>query len=333
MSRKTFQAMVVEETENGHFFRQIASRNVDDLPAGDVLVRVKYSSLNYKDVLSAIGNRGVTKKYPHTPGIDAAGVIEETQSNKFQAGEQVIVTSYDLGMNTSGGFAEYIRVPSDWVVKKPANLSLRESMIYGTAGFTAALSVYRLIGHGISSDQGEVLVSGATGGVGGIAVSILSKAGYQVVAINGKIDREQYLLELGASRVISIEEASDTSGKPLLKELWAGVIDTVGGEILATAIKSTDYGGGVTCCGNVASHELPLNVYPFILRGVTLMGIDSQNCPMSIRTEVWQKIADEWNIDHLDALTTEISLYDLNERIELILQRKHKGRTIVKLPE
>lgn len=333
MSRKTFQAMVVEETEKDQFVRNITTRNIDDLPAGDVLVRVKYSSLNYKDVLSAIGNRGVTRKYPHTPGIDAAGVVEESQSDEFRAGEQVIVTSYDLGMNTSGGFAEYIRVPSDWVVRKPANLSLRESMVYGTAGFTAALSVYRLIDHGVSSDRGEVLVSGATGGVGGIAVSILSKAGYKVVAINGKIDREPYLLELGASRVIDIEEASDTSGKPLLKGLWAGVVDTVGGDVLATAIKSTDYGGGVTCCGNVASHELPINVYPFILRGVTLMGIDSQNCPMPIRTKVWQKIAREWKIDHLDALTTEVSLDDLNERIDLILERKHKGRTIVKLPE
>lgn len=333
MGQKTFKAMVVTETEGNQFIKQIKERSLDELPAGEVLVRVKYSSLNYKDVLSTIGNRGVTKKYPHTPGIDAAGIVEESKSDKFKVGDEVIVTSYDLGMNTSGGFGQYIRVPADWVVKKPENLALRESMIYGTAGFTAALSVYRLVDHGIKPEQGQILVSGATGGVGSIAVSILSKAGYEVVAVNGVVDEKDYLLEIGAKNVISIEEATDTSGKPLLKGLWAGGVDTIGGEILATTIKSINYGGAVTCCGNVGSHDLPLNVYPFILRGVTLMGIDSQNCPMPIRTKVWQKIASDWKIDRLDPITTEVSLDELSDRIELVLQRKHKGRTIVKLPD
>jgi len=333
MNQKTFKAMVVTEKENDQFVREIKDRNIDDLPQGDVLVNVKYSSLNYKDVLSAIGNRGVTRQYPHTPGIDAAGTVAESQSKDFKTGDEVIVTSYDLGMNTSGGFGQYIRVPADWVVKMPENLSPRESMIFGTAGFTAALSVYRLVDYGITPDMGRILVSGATGGVGSIAVSILTKAGYEVVAVNGIVDEKDFLLEIGAKEVISIEDATDSSGKPLLKGLWAGGIDTIGGEILATMIKSIQPDGGVTCCGNVGSHDLPLNVYPFILRGVTLMGIDSQNSPMPMRVKVWNKIASEWKLDRLELLTTEVSLDELNERIDLILQRKHKGRTIIRLPE
>jgi len=333
MNQKTFKAMVVTEKENDQFDREIKDRNIDDLPQGDVLVNVKYSSLNYKDVLSAIGNRGVTRQYPHTPGIDAAGIVAESQSKDFKTGDEVIVTSYDLGMNTSGGFGQYIRVPAGWVVKMPEHLSSRESMIFGTAGFTAALSVYRLVDYGITPDMGRILVSGATGGVGSIAVSILAKAGYDVVAVNGIVDEKDFLLEIGAKEVISIEDATDSSGKPLLKGLWAGGIDTIGGEILATMIKSMQPDGGVTCCGNVGSHDLPLNVYPFILRGVTLMGIDSQNCPMPMRLKVWNKIASDWKLERLDLLTTEVSLNGLNERIDLILQRKHKGRTIVRLPE
>ena len=333
MNQKTFKAMVVSEGENNQFVREIKDRNLDDLPDGDVLIKVVYSSLNYKDVLSSIGNRGVTKKYPHTPGIDAAGIVAESQSKDFKAGDEVIVTSYDLGMNTSGGFGQYIRVPSQWVVKMPEHLSPRESMIFGTAGFTAALSVYRLVDYGVTPNKGRILVSGATGGVGSIAVSILTKAGYEVVAVNGIVDEKDFLLEIGAKEVISIEEATDSSGKPLLKGLWAGGIDTIGGEILATMIKSIQSDGGVTCCGNVGSHDLPLNVYPFILRGVTLMGIDSQNCPMPMRLKVWNKIANEWELEHLELLTTEVSLDELDERIDLILQKKHKGRTIVRLPE
>jgi putative YhdH/YhfP family quinone oxidoreductase len=333
MDQKTFKAMVVTETQDNQFIRQITDKAFDELPEGDVLVKVKYSSLNYKDVLSATGNKGVTKKYPHTPGIDAAGVVEESVSDDFKVGDRVIVTSYDLGMNTSGGFGQYIRVPASWVVKLPKDLSLRESMIYGTAGFTAALSVYRLINYGVTPDQGEILVSGATGGVGSIALSILTKAGYQVVAVNGIVDEREYLLDLGAKEVISIEEATDSTGKPLLKGKWAGAIDTVGGEMLATTIKSTQYGGAVTCCGNVGSHDLPLNVYPFIIRGVCLIGIDSQSCPMATRQKVWQKIASDWKLEYLDPLTTETSLEGLDERIELVRQYKHKGRTIVHLPE
>ena len=206
-------------------------------------------------------------------------------------------------------------------------------MIYGTAGFTAALSVWYMIEGGVTPERGEILVSGATGGVGSIAVSILSKLGYTVAAVNGVVDETDYLMEIGAGKVVSIEDATDTSGRPLLKNLWAGVIDTVGGDILATAIKSASPYATVTCCGNVASPDLPLNVYPFILRGVTLVGIDSQNCPMPIRSKIWQKIAGEWKIDRLQALTTEATFDELDDKIELMLQGKHVGRTIIKMSD
>jgi acrylyl-CoA reductase (NADPH) len=330
---KTFPALVVTETEDKKYLREIKERTLEDLPAGEVLLRVKYSSLNYKDVLSAIGNKGVTKQYPHTPGIDAAGVVEESQSPDFKPGDEVIVTSYDLGMNTPGGFGQYIRVPAAWVVKRPEGLSLRESMIHGTAGFTASLSVYRLVGAGVTADQGKILVSGATGGVGSVAVAILAKEGYQVAAVSGRAETHDYLRKIGAAEIVSAEAATDQSGKPLLKTQWAGSIDTVGGPLLGTTIKSVQYGGVVTCCGNVASPDLPLTVYPFILRGVTLIGIDSQNCPMPTRVQVWQNLAGKWKLPNLEELATETTLEGLNDQIERILKRQHQGRTIVKLPE
>jgi len=331
VTEKTYKALMVEETGDKTYERKLTDLPLDRLPAGDVLVRVLYSSLNYKDVLSATGNKGVTRNYPHTPGIDAAGVVEESTNPNFKAGDEVIVTSYDLGMNTSGGFGQYIRVPAEWVVRLPEHLSLRESMVYGTAGFTAALSVYRLMDYGLTPDQGEVLVTGATGGVGSIAVSILSKIGFTVTAVNGIVDEADYLREIGARSVIGIEEATDTSGRPMLTARWAGCVDTVGGSILASAIRSTAPGGGVTCCGNVLSPELPITVFPFILRGITLMGIDSQNCPMPARQKTWDMIAGEWKIPWLDRITSETTLQGLDERIDMMLSGKHKGRTIVSL--
>ncbi|MBC2581700.1 YhdH/YhfP family quinone oxidoreductase [Clostridium sp. DJ247] len=286
MTVKNFKAMVVNELEYNKFSREILTREISTLPEGDVLINVKYSSLNYKDALSSTGNKGVTKKYPHTPGIDASGIVIESTYKGFNAGDQVIVTGYDLGMNTSGGFGQYIRVPSDWVVKLPQNLSLKESMIYGTAGFTAALSIYKLITSGVSPNDGEILVTGATGGVGSITVSILNKLGYKVIAATGKPESKDMLLKLGAKDIILREELYDKSGRALLKGKWAGVIDTVGGNLLATAIKSTKYGGSVTCCGNVASHELSISVYPFILRGISVLGVDSVQCPMDLRLKI-----------------------------------------------
>jgi acrylyl-CoA reductase (NADPH) len=331
MSAQTFKAVAVEEVGEKNFVRTIKDRSVDDLPDGEVLIRVHYSSLNYKDALSSIGNKGVTKNYPHTPGVDASGVVQESTHSGFSAGDQVIVTGYDLGANTSGGFGEYIRVPADWVLKLPPGLTLKDSMVYGTAGFTAALSVMGLEKNGVTPASGEILVTGATGGVGSVAVGILSQTGYEVVAATGKKDQTQFLSDLGAKEVIGRDEVIDESGRALLKGRWAGVVDTVGGDILATAIKSTRQEGTVTCCGNAASGDLPLNVYPFILRAVTLIGIDSSNCPMKRRTEAWDRLSRDWNLDNLDLIGREVTLEELDKEIPLILEGKQVGRVVVNL--
>jgi len=330
MNKKIFKTLIVSEEEPKKFVRVIREKHVEDLPPGEVLIRVKYSSLNYKDALSASGNRGVTRNYPHTPGIDAAGTVEESGSDTFAAGEKVLVTGYDLGMNTSGGYGQYIRVPSGWVVPLPEGLSLKESMIYGTAGFTAGMSVFALASV-VEPINGEILVTGATGGVGSIAAAILAHLGYSVVAVSGKAEASGFLKELGVAKIIDRTEAVDASGRPLLKGQWAGVVDTVGGDILATAIKSTNLHGIVTCCGNVASPDLPLTVFPFILRGVCLQGIDSQNCPMDHRLQVWRKLAGEWKFSKLESLHKEVGLAGLNENIDLILKGKQKGRIVVDL--
>ncbi|HDR7793160.1 TPA: YhdH/YhfP family quinone oxidoreductase [Bacillus luti] len=331
MDHTSFRAIVVNEMENHQFERKVVEREVRSLPEGDVLVRVHYSSLNYKDALSATGNKGVTRTYPHTPGIDAAGEVVSSEDDSFKVGDQVIVTGYDLGMNTSGGFGEYIRVPSSWIVPLPAGLSLKESMMYGTAGFTAAISVYKLIRAGITPSRGDILVTGATGGVGSVAVSILSKLGYNVVGATGKMKEEQMLLHLGANKVIHRDELHDKSGRPMLKGIYAGVIDTVGGSMLETALKLVRYDGCVTTCGNVAGHELHTTVYPFILRGVSLLGIDSVQCPVDVRREVWALLAAEWKNSNLASYTEECTLEELDERFTFILQGKLKGRTVLKM--
>ena len=329
---ETFKALWITEQPGGESFTQnIIQREISSLPAGEVLIRVHYSSLNYKDALSATGNRGVTRNYPHTPGIDAAGVVAESQSPDFQPGDKVLVTGYDLGMNSSGGFAEYIRVPAEWVVPLPEGLGLRESMIYGTAGFTAALSVYQLQKHNITPGTGKVVVTGATGGVGSIAVGILGKVGYDVAAVTGKPEAESFLRQLGAGEILSREEVDDQSGKPFLKARFIGAIDTVGGNILATLLKSLQYGGVATCCGLVQSPKLNTTVFPFILKGVSLIGIDSVQCGQAVRKTVWGKLAGEWKLEHLNELAHECALEELPEKIGLILQGKLKGRTVVKL--
>lgn len=327
----SFKALLIEETEAGTFSRSIVTRSTDELPAGEVLVRVHYSSLNYKDALSAAGNRGVTRRYPHTPGIDAAGVVEESSHPGWPAGTEVVVCCYDLGMNTAGGFGQYIRVPADWVMAKPEGLTLAETMAYGTAGFTAAQCVERLVNHPVTPANGKILVTGATGGVGMVAVALLARLGFRVTAVTGKPQQEAILRELGAQEIVPREKAVDTSGKMLFKEKWAGVVDTVGGQPLATAVKSTRYGGIVTCCGNAASGDLPLNVYPFILRGVTLAGIDSAKCGMAQRVRVWGKLATAWRLADIERRATTIPLEALDDAIALMLQGKHAGRTIVDL--
>jgi putative YhdH/YhfP family quinone oxidoreductase len=325
-----FRGMVVAESGDGEFVRKIVERNLDELPPGEVLVRVHWSSLNYKDALSASGNRGVTKNYPHTPGIDAAGIVAESAHADFSCGDNVLVTSYDLGMNTSGGFAEYIRVPAAWVVPLPEGLSLRESMVLGTAGFTAGLAV-RALGGIVAQNRGEILVTGASGGVGILAVSILARLGCQVAAVSGKPQAGDLLRSLGVTTLLTREEAVEGKEKPLLKGRWAGIIDGVGGDILSTAVKSLLPQGVAACYGNVASADLPLTVFPFILRGVSLIGIDSQSCPMRDRRDVWRCLAGEWKPKHLDRICREVALDELDKEIGVILRGAQQGRVIVRI--
>jgi acrylyl-CoA reductase (NADPH) len=327
MEEITFKGLMVEELKD-RFSRTIKTRSVDDLPKNDLLIRVRYSSLNYKDALSANGNKGVTRTYPHTPGIDAVGSIVHSDTNKFREGEEVIVTSYDLGMNTPGGFGQYISVPAAWAVKLPDELSMKESMILGTAGLTAGMSVLRMTEH-IKPEDGKVVVSGATGGVGALSIAILAKLGFEVSAISGKEAAHDFLLRLGASEVIARKDFEQDNERPMMKGDYAGGIDTVGGSILGNMIKSIRPMGVVTCCGNVASPKLHLTVFPFILRGVSLIGIDSQNYPMAYREMVWNKLAADWKPDNLIDVYTEISLGELSAHIDLMLDGKLKGRTIV----
>jgi acrylyl-CoA reductase (NADPH) len=329
--QQNFKAMVVRETAQGQFVREIKQKTLSELPANEVLIEVKYSALNYKDALSATGNKGVTRNYPHTPGIDAAGVVAESSNLAFEEGDEVVVTGFDLGMNTSGGFGRYIRVPAGWVLRLPGNLSLRESMAYGTAGFTAALCVLKLSAHGLNKDSGEVLVTGATGGVGSIAVGILAKAGFHVVAATGKTEEKDFLTRLGAEQVISRAEADDTSGRPMLKGRWGGVVDTVGGNILATAIRSTKEEGCIACCGNAMSADLVMSVFPFILRGVSLLGVNSVEIPIGDRLLAWQKLAQEWKLDLSSDLVSECSLEELSPKIDQILTGGIRGRVVVDL--
>lgn len=331
MTELKFSALVVFSEQGQPIHRACVERTLADLPPGEVLIRVRYSSLNYKDALSATGNRGVTKIYPHTPGIDAAGTVVDSSDPRWRPGDEVICTGYDLGMNTAGGFGQYIRVPGSWVVRKPAALSLLASMELGTAGFTAALSVSALENYGVPPSKGPILVTGATGGVGTIALMLLHQLGYQAVAVTGKQDSYPWLQSLGASTILGREDILADKDKGLLPVRWAGVIDTVGGEMLATAIKGVDYDGVVTSCGNAASADLPLNVYPFILRGVHLVGIYSANCPMARRLAIWENLAGDWKLDHLARISRVVSLHQLEDEIMAMKAGKSKGRCVVDL--
>ncbi len=332
VANTTFRALVVTETEPKTFVRKIETRSTADLPPGDLLIRVHYSSLNYKDALSASGNRGVTRTYPHTPGIDAAGVVAESGSASFAPGDEVVVIGYDLGMNTAGGFGEYVRVPAGWVVKLPETLTAREAMIYGTAGFTAAMCIDKIVMHGVKPEDGEILVTGATGGVGSFAVAFLARLGYTVVAATGKVEEAgDYLRRLGAERLMSRAEATDESGRPLLKSRWAGVVDAVGGAMLASALKATRRNAAVALCGLAASADLHTSVLPFILRGATMYGVDSVPIPIEERQRIWRLVAGEWKLDALVGLAREVTLDELEPEIERTLQGGQIGRVLVRL--
>jgi putative YhdH/YhfP family quinone oxidoreductase len=322
------KAYVVEKLEDKKFQSGVKEIEKPQISENEVLIKTTYSSLNFKDALSSIGNPGVTRVFPHVTGIDVAGTIVESNSNDFEVGEKVLVTGYDLGMNTDGGHSEFVKVPASWLVKIPESISDKEIMTYGTAGLTAALSVNELLNNGITS--GEVLVTGATGGVGSIAVSILSKLGFNVTAISGKEDKIPFLKELGAKEVILRADFDVENKRPMGSEKYDGVIDTVGGNILAEALKVVKYDGVATCCGLTSSHELPTNVFPFILRGVRLIGIDSVEAKLEKKIAAWEKIAGDFKIDSLDNLTNEISLDEVKAAYTALLAGKAVGRYLVK---
>ncbi len=333
MSGEIFKALVVRETDQHTFTRSIEQRSLDDLPEGDVLIRVLYSSLNYKDALSASGNKGVTRSFPHTPGVDAAGTVVQSTTPEYSPGQEVICTGYDLGMNTDGGYGQFIRVPADWILPLPEGLSHQECMVIGTAGFTAAQCVHVLQTQGILPQTGPIIVSGATGGVGTFSVQLLSQLGYEVHAFSGKPAYTDTLHRLGAKYIYPRESALKGKEKLLLKERWAGAVDTVGGEILANIIKACRYDGVVTACGNAFSGDLPLSVYPFILRGVHLIGIYSANCPMGRRKMIWKKLANEWKLQDLEMISTMIRLEELSSTIDQMLAGRTFGRTVVQVQE
>ncbi|WHX98364.1 acryloyl-CoA reductase [Neobacillus sp. DY30] len=325
-----FKALVVNKTESS-FTIGIKNLTLDDLSTGEVLIKVAYSSINYKDGLASIPEGKIVRSYPFVPGIDLAGMVVSSDDPRYSAGDQVIATSYDIGVSHFGGYSEYARIPADWIVPLPENLSLKEAMIYGTAGLTAALSVQRLEENGLTIEKGKVLVTGATGGVGSIAVAILAKRGYDVVASTGKLNEHDYLHKLGAKEVVSRDEVYNGKVKALDKQMWAGAVDPVGGESLAAILSKIHYNGSVAVSGLTGGGNVPTTVFPFILRGINLLGIDSVYCPMEVRKYLWEKMANDFKPDVLDSISKEISLEELPETLPLILQGQARGRFIVKL--
>ena len=328
----TFRALEASETE-GKFSLKIVEKNIADLPEGNLLIKVDFSSLNYKDAMSASGLPGVTRNYPHTPGIDAAGKIAESRVSDFKEGDEVIVTGYDLGMNTSGGFGEYIRVPSNWAVHLPEGLSTKQSMSLGTAGLTAGLSIHALDRFrdytGLKNTKS--VVSGATGGVGSISVMLLSKLGSEVTAVTGKNDQSDFLHTIGASNILSREELAKTARKPIGKSLWDVGVDVVSGEILSLLLTSLSPGGAVACSGLVGGPSFESSIFPFILRGNALIGIDSVEIPLKDKEHIWEHFAHDWVLEGLDKSTKEVSLDNLEVEIESILSGNQVGRVLVKI--
>lgn len=326
---ETFSCYLVSRDAAGQISGQMTQRRRDELPPGDTLIRVAYSSLNYKDALAATGHPGVNKVFPHIPGVDAAGWVVSSANPEFAPHDPVLVTGFDMGANRWGGWAEYVRVPAEWIVPLPAGLTMRDSMILGTAGFTAGLCVDALQRHDVRPDSGEVVVTGATGGVGTFAVALLAKLGYRVAAVTGKASAHEYLRRLGAQRILSRADVDDRSRKPLLSGCWAGGIDTVGSNILGTILRATKLGGCVAACGLAAASDLPITVYPFILRGITLAGIDAAWGPIPLRHEIWRRLAGAWQLADLSSLAQFIALDQVPAYCDEILAGRITGRVVV----
>lgn len=324
-----FPCYMVRKDEAGNVSAAVETLTLDELPPDEVLIEIAYSSLNYKDALATQGHPGVVRTFPHIPGIDCAGTVVESRSPQFKPGAEVLVTGYELGAGHWGGYSHFMRVPAEWIVPLPAGLTLRDTMIYGTAGFTAAQCVSAIVDRGIKPERGPVVVTGATGGVGSIAIAILAKLGYEVAAVTGKPGERTWLQRLGAAKILGRDAVVDMSDKPLLPSRWAAAVDTVGGQPLATILRSLDHRGCVAACGLVAGTDLPLTIYPFILRGVSLAGIDSAKCPRPQRLEMWQKLAGPWRVEVLDDIVEVATLDTLPKFVQEILAGEIVGRTLV----
>jgi putative YhdH/YhfP family quinone oxidoreductase len=326
-----FRAFVVNKTQEG-FTSGFKELTLADLPQGEVLIKVAYSSVNYKDGLASIPEGRIVRNYPFVPGIDLAGIVAESSDSRFKTGAEVLATSYELGVSHYGGYSEYARIKADWVVPLPDGLTLKEAMALGTAGFTAALAIHQLEKNGLKPQNGPVLVTGATGGVGSIGINILSALGYTVAASTGKSSEHDYLKELGASETLSREETSAESNRPLEKERWAGSLDSVGGSTLAYLIRTTKYGGSIAAFGNTGGPNLNITVFPFILRAINLLGIESVNCPMELRSYLWQRLASNYKPRHLlDMIGHEVPLEELPQALGTILKGGARGHTIIKI--
>lgn len=326
----TYRALVVSSDENENFEMSVKTLAISNLHKHAVLIKVKYSGLNYKDALSASGHKGITRKFPHTPGIDAAGIVAN-KTEKFNSGDEVIVTGYDLGMNTWGGLAEYISVPEEWVVKLPAGLSMEESMIIGTSGFTAASAIAEFMEHGIKPESDKILISGATGAVGSMAITMLAKNGYHIIASSGKPEAADWLKQQGAAEVIGREDLDDTSGRGLLPGRWNAALETVGGNTLSTVLLSTRDRGIVCSCGMIVSNQLNVPVFPFILRAVRLVGIASAETPRERRIYLWNLIAEKLKPANMHSLATTITLDQAPDYLSKMLKGSLMGKILVKI--
>ncbi|MEY8741218.1 acryloyl-CoA reductase [Bacillales bacterium AN1005] len=324
---KLFNAYIVENSND--FKAGIKKIGLNELPNGDVVVKVSYSSVNYKDGLASIPNGNIVKSYPFIPGIDLAGIVISSKDNRYKPGDEIIATSYGLGVSHFGGYSEYARIPADWIVPLPKGLTLKEAMIYGTAGFTAALSIHQLEKNGLTPNKGKILVTGATGGVGSIGIAILSKLGYHVVASTGKESEHNYLNLLGAKEILPREAIIGDKIKLMDKQHWAAVVDPVGGKSLASILSKIQYGGSVAVSGLTGGSDLPTTVFPFILRGINLLGIDSVYCPMELRINIWNRMASDMKPFGMDKIINEINFSDLPEALSTIIKGKSRGRTVV----
>ncbi len=326
-----YQGYQINKTEDGQTC-ELKQLSDDDLMEGDVTLKVEYSTLNYKDGLALTGSSPVVRHFPLTPGVDSCGVVLSSESDKFKPGDRVILNGFGVGEVHSGGYAQKARVKSDWLVKLPEGLEARQAMAIGTAGYTSMLCVMALQNHGIRPEDGDILVTGASGGVGSVAVALLSKLGYRVVAVTGRMSEEGFLRGLGAAEVKDRAAFADKA-RPLSKELWAAAVDVAGGNTLANVISQIKYGGAIAACGLADSMSLPTTVAPFILRGISLLGIDSVMAPIAKREQAWARLVQDLDMNLLEDLSFDLDFQDLAQAGEDILAGQIRGRAIIKIPE